>query len=228
MLVARLAPSTASLLAGLALAACAGSHQPMRPTEKTDCHVNDLDAEALPPCSGALIRGAREVADLDDDYFEGSHYGERVLLRGRSILGGVCCRFCWPCGAAIALGSGPGTDVTPGGGRMVFLTAAHLARWGQPYEDAQWSGFTQTCRWSKGSYCCRSPRLGRDVVVTGTIIAAPEVKPGRDPEWNCEGSFPILPPSPLPRCEFGVPWRSELEGVAAVAIASVCQVPAPD
>jgi hypothetical protein len=232
---AHLAPSTIWLLAALQLTGCAaGSSQPMRPTERTNCQHHDPDADARlgitppelarPRCSPLQLRSAQEVDELDDDYFEGAHYGQRVLVRGRSILGGVCCRFCWPCVAAIALGSGPGTDATPGTGRMVFLTAAELASRGQAFEDAQWSGFTQMCGWSKGRYCCRSPLLGRDVVVTGTIIATPEVKPGRDPEHNCSGSFPILPPSPLPRCEFSVPWRSEIDEVAAMAVESVCEV----
>src|SRR6187431_284048 len=145
MLVARLTPSIAWLLAGLLLAACA-SRQPMRPTAKTGCQGDDLDAEAPlgnppsdpagPLCSREQLLSAREIDDLDDDYFEGAHYGQRVLLRGRSILGGVCCLGCSGCAAAIALGSGPRTDVTPGAGRMVFLTAAQLASQGQRFYDA--------------------------------------------------------------------------------------------
>jgi hypothetical protein len=226
--------SSAWLLAGLTLAACAGSRQPMRPTAKAGCQGDDLDAEALlgnprpdpagPLCSREQLRSAREVDDLDDDYFEGAHYGQRVVLRGRSILGGVCCLGCWGCAASIALGSGPGTDATPAAGRIAFLTAAQLASQGQRFNDAQWSGFTQSCPWSKDRYCCRSPRLGRDVVVTGRMIAPPDVKPGTVPEQNCTGSLPSLLSPQFPRCEFTVPWRSEIDQVAAMAVESVCRV----
>jgi hypothetical protein len=225
MLVARLAPRIACLLASLELAACAaGSRQPMRPTAATDCQLDDLDATAPPECSPEQLRSAREITDLDDEYFEGAHYDQHMLLRGRSILAGVCCRGCSGCVASIALGSGPATDATPGAGRMVFLTAAQLASQGHPFDDAQWSGFTQSCRWSKGRYCCRSARLGRDVVVTGRIIAPPDVKPASVPEQDCTGILPSLPPPRFPRCEFTVPWRSEIDEVAAMAVESVCEV----
>ncbi len=236
MPVARVAPSVAWLLAGLELAAC-GSPQPMRPTATTGCQVREFDADTLlgnprpdpagPHCGREQLLSAQDVDDLDDDYFDGAHYGERALLRGWSILGGVCCRGCWGCTAAIALSSGPGTDATPGAGRMVFLTAAQLASQGQRFDDAQWSGFTRSCAWSKGSYCCHTPRVGRNVVVTGRFIAPPDVKPGSVPEENCIERFPSPPPR-LPRCEFTVPWRSEVDQVAAMAVESVCQVPDTD
>lgn len=229
-------PSSIGLLAALELAACtACSGQPMRPTVTTNCQINALDADALPGnprpdpvgplCSREQLRSAREVDDLDDDYFDGAHYGKRVLLRGRAILGGVCCRGCQGCGASIALASGPGTDATPGAGRMVFLTAAQLDSQGRRFDDWQWSGFTQVCPWSKDRYCCRSPSLGRDVVVTGRMIPPPDVKPGTVPEQNCAGSFPSMPSSYFLECEFTVPWRSEIDEVAAMAVESVCRVP---
>jgi hypothetical protein len=232
---ARVALSTVWLLAGLELAACAGARQPMRPAVTTDCHAKELDAEeplkqrpdpAGPLCSREQLRSALEVDDLDDDYFEGAHYGQQVLLRGRAILGGVCCRGCWGgCAAAIALGSGPRTDPTPGAGRIVFLTDAQLVHRGQRFDDALWPGFTQSCHWSKDRYCCRSRRLGRDVVVTGRMISPPDVKLGSANEPSCSEFRSGLPPNSFPRCEFTVPWRSEVEGVAAVAVDSVCRVP---
>ena len=72
-------------------------------------------------------------------------------------------------------------------------------------------------------YCCEWDVVGRELVVSGVVIAPPVMEAGRR-GYGGAHCGPDAAFHGVSTCEFGIPWRSKLDAVAALGVRSACTV----
>lgn len=208
--------STLLVLLGTLVGGCASTALISQPNRAENCS----SSTQLVACAPEQVEAAIDVEDLRNR----AKVGDAVVVRGRAVLGGVCCR-CASCFAATALGVAGSGDVVSADGPLAFLTHWQSAKHSRIAQPQTFPGLTRACRFSSdATYCCDSDAMGGEVVVWADVIASPAVSTGAAETVACDESMAIDLAGRSPACRYRVPWRKRLESISALAVKRACKI----